>query len=152
MSLDRLSLGRLAVFTAIAVHLQLGGVFEQVLGRARPPTTMAWRMYASPGREVCEVSWSSADGAPIDRLATLGHPVAWEAPDAVKILHGEAGVRAAAATLCERLPGVDLRAKVRCGSRPRGAWVVPFGPEVALCDPAQARPAAPVRGKRGKRR
>ena len=149
---------RLAVFAAVALHMNLGPFVEQVLQRRRPPTTMSWRMYSGVGRDLCETRWFRVDGGarePVDRLATLGYSPWTAAPDRVKLLHGPREVRKAATELCARLPGSDIRVEARCGSYPNGAWTRPIEPDEALCE-SGARPSAgaPVRerGKRGKRR
>jgi hypothetical protein len=113
---------RAALLVAIAVHMQLGGVYEQVLRRGRPPTTMTWRMYAGPGRDVCEVEWFTQErrsGArvPLDRLALLGHEPFWKAPAATRRQHGLDEVLVAAKIVCDRLPGQDVRAEARCAVR-----------------------------------
>jgi hypothetical protein len=91
---------------------------------------------------VCEATWYRAEGdalVPVDRLATMGYPVGWKAPDSLKLLEGPDDVAKAARSLCAKLPGADVRVDARCGKGPRVPWAQAYQPDTPMCS-AQARP------------
>ena len=136
---------RLAIVAVLAVHMQLGGVVHQLLRYPALPTTMSWQMYSGVGVTVCEATWYRAEGdelVPVDRVAVMGYPTTWKAPDSIKLLPSSKDVDKAAKALCAKLPGADIRVDARCGKGPRVPWVQAVRTDRAMC---AAKPAKPKR-------
>ncbi|MEZ4237386.1 MAG: hypothetical protein R3F59_14800 [Myxococcota bacterium] len=121
---------RVVVFVLAAVHLQVGSVYQQLLHRRAPPTTMSWEMYGSVGSKVCATAWfvRTADGA----LAPLDRQAAEPAPR--RFLRTQREVQDAARRLCRTL-GADVRVEARCATRGGGPWRSVFQPDDQLCIP-----------------
>jgi hypothetical protein len=113
--------GRIAFFVACAAYM-LAPVAEQGFGVPLPDWVRGWRMYASVGTRVCQVSWykRTPDGdvalaPPTDELPNRG--AVWRV----------------GAELCDRRKIRDLRVDARCGSRSR--WQVVEARSTNLCAP-----------------
>jgi hypothetical protein len=113
--------GRALLVVLILLWLVGGPVVRQGFG-VKNKWLNAWYMYKGQGKDICWVQWSTGDGEPVDRLATLGHPPWNRAPKHVRNLKNRAEVYAEARRLCAALgPAADLRAQAKCGSY--AGWV-----------------------------
>jgi hypothetical protein len=65
--------GRALLVVLILLWLVGGPVVRQGFG-VKNKWLNAWYMYKGQGKDICWVQWSTGDGEPVDRLATLGHP------------------------------------------------------------------------------
>jgi hypothetical protein len=105
--------------------LQIGPIRHQVLGHRTPPLTSEWRMYTSPGRKVCKVTWYANErghDTPLDVMAIV-HPGKrpHELSKKDRTQRSADEVRALAAVACAR-SGLDVRADAWCGADAAGAW------------------------------
>ena len=92
---------------------QLGGVRWEPLPR--------WRMFTGHAVDLCEVRFTTADGAPIDRLEALGEASARTASPNTLRLMGFSRVYGQARSICHLDNGIDeLHAHTRCAGR--GGW------------------------------
>jgi hypothetical protein len=148
------ALWRLIIFVILAVHMQAGPLLEQGMRVGEVPLGMTWRMYSSVGSNVCAVQWFKADPmpgedaprlTPIDRLGILKVDRPWEAPGKVRHQYSPRDLQLAADKLCEKLPGVDLRASARCGIQRGLRWKHVLATDTPLC--GRALPPAPRKGK-----
>lgn len=121
---------RLFLAGIVLAWLVLGPVARQGFG-VRNRWLNAWYMYKGANSRICWVDWSTADGQPVDRLATLGSPPWNRAGKGRRNLTTKAEVLAEASALCRALPGADLRAYARCGHY--GGWRVVEDGQRNLC-------------------
>jgi hypothetical protein len=150
---------RLLVFVILAVHMQAGPLFEQVLWQDIVPLGMSWRMYASPGNNVCVAQWFTASPTPgegtplltpIDRFEVLGVEEPWHAPGNMRRQYSPRDLQLAANKLCDKLrekvPEADVRARARCGVQRGLRWKHVLATNTPLC----GRPLPPVPKRPGK--
>jgi len=127
-------LGRLLVLVLIGAYV-LAPVPAQLVGHRPPPWIRGWRMYATVGSDLCQVTYfERKDGAdhPIDRRATMDLDDELPRRGAIRRARevDTQGVR-----ICKRIGATDVRADARCGSPRR--WRPTHARERNLCEVAR---------------
>ncbi len=122
---DRRAWGRAAAFVLIAGWILLSPAYVQILGR-RSRFVRPWVMFRGSGVGLVDAEFylRQPDGTlvPLDRFATLGYAGPSSAPDEVRRIRGEEGLRQATQSLAEAL-GTDADLRVRARLAGRRGWV-----------------------------